>query len=152
MNFMLDQVMCLREVWNCKQNLFPLLFGIFRISSFFSHLALHTCTHTGREREREKWEKGPAYLSANHSLETAIPTRGHNRAITPGLVGNAPKANTWSVRGPSWTVFASPELSSNISETVEKFYFVSWEFKSLATSLQPLADFFTSLQFLSINK
>lgn len=88
----------------------------------FSHLAVRTCTHTGRERE--KGEKGLAYLSVNHSLETAIPTRGHDKAITPGLVGHAPKTSTWGVRGPSRTVLASPELSSNISETAEKFYFL----------------------------
>ena len=151
MNFMLDQVMRLREVWNCTWNLFPSLLGIFRISSFFlTWLSVHV--HTQAEREREKWEKGLAYLSANHSLETAIPTRGHNKAITPGLVGSAPKTNASGVRGLSWTVFASPELSSNISETVQKFYFVGWEFKSPATSLRTLVDFFTSLQFLSINK
>lgn len=98
-------------------------FWNFQNLFIFSHLALRTCTHTGREREREMRE-GLAYLSANHSLETAIPTRGHNKAITPGLVGSAPKTNAWGVRGLSWTVFASPELSSNISETVEKFYFV----------------------------
>ena len=83
---------------------------------------MRTCTHTGRERE--KGEKGLAYFSVNHSLETVIPTRGHDKAITPGLVGNAPKTSTWGVRGPSRTVLASPELSSSISETVEKFYFV----------------------------
>ena len=50
---MLDQVMCLREVWNCTWNLFPSLLGIFRISSFFlTWLSVHV--HTQAEREREK--------------------------------------------------------------------------------------------------
>lgn len=53
---MLDQVMCLREVWNCKRNLFPSLFGIFRISSFFlTWLSVHV--HTQAERERERNER-----------------------------------------------------------------------------------------------
>lgn len=52
---MLDQVMHLREVWNCKQNLFPSLFGIFRISSFFlTWLSAHVHTQAERERNERK--------------------------------------------------------------------------------------------------
>lgn len=80
----------------------------------FSHLAVRTCTHTGRERE--KWEKGLNLLSINHSLETAIPTRGHDKAITPGAVWPCSQDQHMGCQRPAWTVLASPELSVTPSQ------------------------------------
>lgn len=123
-------------------------FGILQFLHFSQQLYVHV--HT--QAEREKWEKGLAYLSINHSLETAIPTGSWWKPSPLAWLAMLPRPAHGGVRGPfTDTVLASPELSSNISETAEKFYFLGWEFKSPATSLRALADF-TSLQFLSINK
>lgn len=73
MNFMLDRVMRLREVWDCKWNVFPSLLEFLQFLHFF---LTWLCVHVHTQAEREKWEKGLTYLSVNHSLETAIPTRG----------------------------------------------------------------------------
>ena len=70
---------------------------------FFTWLSIYISTPmpggVGREKKREMNEKKLTSLFANHCLETAIPSRGHNKAIAPPLLGSAPKVNAWGILG-----------------------------------------------------